>query len=129
MADETAPATGDVWVSSWFTIWYRPRATIRQIVDADPRRFVVEIAWLAGALAALNMQVMAATIDPPASVHHLPRFRPIGSAIFAFIFGALNVVIVYGLGALYRWAGGILGGTATTVEVRAALAWSQVPSL
>ncbi len=129
MADEVADDAGDVWVDSWFTIWYRPRATMRRIVDTDPRKFVLLIAWMAGALAALNSQVMVATIDLPANVPHLPRLGPIGIAIAAFIFGVISIVSLYGLAALYRWAGHILGGTARAAEVRAALAWSQVPGL
>jgi Yip1 domain len=130
MADQAADAAaGDVWVDSWLTIWYRPRATIRRIVDTDPTRFVLGIAWLAGALAVLNNQVATATIDLPANVSHFPRLGPIGITIAAFLLGLLSVVGLYGLAALYRWSGGILGGTATAVEVRAALAWSQVPGL
>jgi hypothetical protein len=124
MADDAA---GDMWVDSWFTIWYRPRATIRRIVETNQRKFVLLIAWLVGAFAALNMQVMAARIDLPANVYHLSRFGPI--AIFAFISGVLSIVTLYGLAALYRWAGAILGGSATAIEVRAALAWAQVPGL
>jgi hypothetical protein len=35
---------GDVWVDSWFSIWYRPRAAIRAIVDTDARKFVLGLA-------------------------------------------------------------------------------------
>ena len=130
MAGEAADAaTGDVWVDSWFTIWYRPRATMRRIVDADPTRFVLGIAWLAGAVALLSSQVTAAPTDFPANVRHWPRLGPIGIAIAAFFFGAISIVSIYGLAALYRWSGKILGGSAQRVEVRAALAWAQVPGL
>jgi len=130
MADEVAAAAADdIWIDSLVTIWYRPRATIRQIVDTDPRRFVLGIAWLTGALGVLNSQVMLATIDLPPRVPHLPRLGSIGIAIAAFICGALGVAILYGFGALFRWAGYILGGIASAVEVRAALAWAQVPGL
>jgi hypothetical protein len=130
MAGEAADAAaGDVWVDSWFTIWYRPRATMRRIVDTDPTRFVLGIAWLAGALAVLSSQVIVATTDFPANVPHWPRLGPIGIAIAAFLFGVISVVSIYGLAGLYRWSSHILGGSAQRVEVRAALAWSQVPGL
>jgi hypothetical protein len=130
MAGEAADAAaGDVWVDSWFTIWYRPRATMRRIVDTDPTRFVLGIAWLVGAIGVLSSQVAVATIDLPANVPHMPRLGPIGIAIAAFLVGVISVVSLYGLAALYRWAGHILGGSAQAVEVRAALAWSQVPGL
>jgi hypothetical protein len=126
MADAVA---GDVWVDSWFSIWYRPRATIRAIVDTDARKFVLGLAWFAGALAGLNSQVMLATVDLPSNLPHLPRFGPFGIAMVALFSGLLSVASIYGLGALYRWAGAMLGGTATAVEVRAAIVWSQVPEL
>jgi Yip1 domain len=128
MADEVT-SIGDVWVDSWFTIWYRPRATIRRIVDTDPTRFVLGIAWLVGALSVLNSQVAVATTDFPANAPHWPRLGSIGIAIMAFLCGVISVVSLYGFAALYRWAGHILGGTAQAVEVRAALAWAQVPGL
>jgi hypothetical protein len=126
MADAVA---GDVWVDSWFSIWYRPRATIRAIVDTDPRKFALGLAWFAGALAGLNSQVMLATVDLPSNLPHLPRFGPFGIALIALFSGLISVVSIYGLGALYRWAGAMLGGTATAVEVRAAIVWAQVPEL
>ena len=122
-------AAGDVWVDSWITIWYQPRATMRRIVATDPRKFVIGIAWMAGALAALNNQVAIATFDYPENVPHLPRLGPIGVAIAAFLFGVISIVSLYGLAALYRWASHILGGTAKAADVRAALAWPQVPGL
>jgi hypothetical protein len=42
---------------------------------------------------------------------------------------ALGIVSLYLGGALWRWAGGILGGVASSVEVRAAIAWSSVPGI
>jgi len=126
MADEAA---GDVWVDSWFTIWYQPRATIRRIVDTDPKKFVLGIAWFAGAMAALNSTLMVAATRFPSGARHFPQFGPIGIAFAAFLCGVFSVIGLYGLGALYRWSGYILGGTAQAVEVRAALAWAQVPGL
>jgi hypothetical protein len=80
-------------------------------------------------LAGLNSQVMLATVDLPSNLPHLPRFGPFGIAMVALFSGLLSVASIYGLGALYRWAGAMLGGTATAVEVRAAIVWSQVPEL
>ncbi len=129
MADEVAAAAGNIRIGSWLTIWYRPRATIRRIVDTDPTRFVLGIAWIAGALGVLNSQVMLTTIDLPPKLPHLPRLGASGIAIAAFIIGVGNIVVLYCLAALFRWSGQILGGSAQAIEVRAALAWSQVPSL
>jgi hypothetical protein len=125
MADEAA---SDIWVNSWFTIWYEPRSTIRRIVDADAHRFVVGIAFVSGAMAAIYSQVAASTVNI-SELPHLPHFGTIGLSVGAIISGVLSVISLYGLAALYRWSGHILGGTATRVEMRSALAWAEVPGL
>jgi hypothetical protein len=125
MADEAA---SDIWVNSWFTIWYEPRSTIRRIVDADAHRFVVGIAFVSGAMAAIYSQVAASTVNI-SELPHLPHFGTIGLTVGAIISGVLSVISLYGLAALYRWSGHILGGTATRVEMRSALAWAEVPGL
>ena len=62
MADEAA---SDIWVNSWFTIWYEPRATIRRIVDTDAHRFVAGIAsWGATATARWRSQNSSYRIAP-----------------------------------------------------------------
>lgn len=113
-------------------VWVQPRATIRKIVEADPNRFVVGIAWVAGALAALNFEVELNNGQLPASMPLATMISSLGSiglAVFAFALGLLGVAAVYGLGRLYRWSGHILGGSAQTAEVRAAVAWAQVPAI
>ncbi len=125
MADEAA---SDIWVNSWFTIWYEPRSTIRRIVDTDAHRFVVGIAFVSGAMAAIYSQVAASTVNI-SELPHLPHFGTIGLTVGAIISGVLSVISLYGLAALYRWSGHILGGTATRVEMRSALAWAEVPGL
>ena len=132
MADEAASDTAsDIWVNSWFTIWYEPRATIRRIVDTDARRFVVGIAFASGAMAAIYSQLALSTasVSSLSSVPHLPHFGTIGLTLSTIISGVLSVISLYGLAALYRWSGHILGGTATRVEMRSALAWAEVPGL
>jgi Yip1-like protein len=120
------------WIAPWLMVWIRPRATIRRIVDADPNRLVVGIAWIAGALAALNFEVELSNGQMPPSMPLAAMISSLGSiglAVFAFVLGLLGVAVVYGLGRLYRWSGHILGGSAQTAEVRAAIAWAQVPAL
>ena len=91
MADEAA---ADIWVDSWFTIWYAPRATIRRIVDADPHKFVVGLAFAAGALASLY-----SLLNPSANAR-LPHFGPIGIVIGVAFSGVVSIISLYGLAAL-----------------------------
>jgi len=119
------------WLAPWFTIWISPRATIRRIVDADPDRFVLGIAWVAGALAALDIELSGQQIPGRGALvaDWLSSFGPFGLGALAFTLGLVGVAMLYILGGLYRWSGGMLGGTARTVEVRSALAWAQVPAI
>lgn len=129
----TAHPVADL-VAPWFTICFSPRATIRKIVDSDPRRFAVGIAWTSGALAALDLETRFNSGQAPP---HIPEFvvnwfGAMGSfalAGLAFLLGVAEVIMLYLLEFLYRWSGGVLGGTATAVEVRAALAWAQAPAI
>jgi hypothetical protein len=41
----------------------------------------------------------------------------------------MGIVYLYIQGAVNRWTGGLLGGTAKSVEVRAAIAWSRIPTI
>lgn len=129
--DSGVKAVSRGWIAPFFTIWIAPRATIRKIVDVDPNRFVVGIAWIGGALAALDfeMELNGGQLPASAAGIDIPSLGSVGLAVFAFVLGLLGVAAVYGLGQLYRWSGHILGGSGTTAEVRAAIAWAQVPAI
>jgi hypothetical protein len=102
----------------WVTIWTRPRATIRRIVDHNLRYHVTFLAVASGALVWLERQWSR----PPLSA----AFPLI--VVLAVIAGAIGGLIeLYLNGALLKWAGAALGGVATYPEVRAAIAWSRVP--
>ncbi|HLI79411.1 MAG TPA: YIP1 family protein [Candidatus Binataceae bacterium] len=102
----------------WATIWTRPRATIRRIVETDVRYQVTMLAVLSGALIWLERRW--ASPSPAAAFPML--------VVMAVIIGAiLGVIELYVNGALLKWAGHALGGVASYAEVRAALAWSRVP--
>jgi hypothetical protein len=96
----------------WLTIWTQPRRTIRGIVDSDPRRGVLLLALLGGiATAAVGWS----------SPNPVPLAVALGAGAI------LGVPTLYLIGALVRWTGRWLGGEASQVEVRAAMAWSRVP--
>lgn len=114
-----AEAIGNPWV----TIWSSPRATIRRIVFVNPRYQVIFIAGLSGALSALETRWSQ---PPPAGSGAVAAWPVI--VISSVVFWAIASIIgLYINGALFKWAGAVLGGTATYAEVRAALAWAQVP--
>jgi hypothetical protein len=112
-------------ITPFFTIWTEPRATIRRIVDSDPTRNVILLAAFAPALNALVGQWSSALSNNA----NLSALWPIWVAFTAALRAALGILFLYVFGALYRWSGSLLGGTATSVEVRAAMAYSQIPAI
>jgi hypothetical protein len=112
-------------ITPFFTIWTEPRATIRRIVETDPTRNVIALAAIGPAINALVGQWSAALNSSTG----MSVMWPIWVAVRVVIQAALGVVLLYILGAVFRWSGSILGGVASRVEVRAAMAWSQVPAI
>jgi hypothetical protein len=102
----------------WATIWTRPRATIRRIVETDVRYQVTFLAVLSGALIWLERRW-----SNPSTAPAFPML-----VVLAVVVGAIaGIVELYVNGALLKWAGAALGGVGSYAEVRAALAWSRVP--
>jgi len=101
-------------------IWLSPRVAVRALVDSDPTRGVIVLAWLVGFSTFLT--TLAAKTDD--------RFPFAFAAIMALVFGPLlNFTLVFVAALLTTWTGGALGGRGTPVELRAALAWAQAPLL
>jgi len=103
------------------TIWTKPRATIRRIVDTDVRYHVVLLVVMAGALSRLETRWSQ---PPGASGSAAWPLLVVGSVIAGAVAGVIGLYIN---GAMLRWTGSALGGVATSAEVRAALAWAEVP--
>ena len=117
-------ANGD-GIAPFFTIWTEPRATIRRIVDTDPTRYVIPLAAVGPAMNALAGQWSKALSNNA----NLSVLWPVWVVVSVVFQAVLGVVFLYILGAIFRWSGGLLGGVASSVEVRCALAWSQVPAI
>jgi hypothetical protein len=112
-------------ISPFFSIWIEPRATIRRIVASDPTRNVLALAAIGPAINSLISQ-WSAVINGTA---HPSVLWPLWVAFSVAIQAAFGILFLYIFAAVFRWSGSLLGGTATSVEVRAALAWSQVPAI
>src|SRR3954454_13583425 len=105
----------------FLTVWTRPRATIRAIVDIDPTYRVIPLAMAAGVVQALDRAAQRNAGD---------KLPLAGILVMAFALGPIFGVAVLYIGtALLSWSGRMLGGRAESEEVRAALAWGQVPAL
>lgn len=105
----------------WLTIWVAPRKTMRAILDANPRRYVILLALLVGAGEGISNATDRALGDTTS------LFAVLALAI---VLGGLGGLLSLAVGGwLYRWTGSWFGGVATSEEVRAALAWGAVPLL
>jgi len=101
-------------------IWFSPRETVRSLVEVDPTRGVLVISWLGG-LALCFGQMASRTSE---------RFPLGGAFVAALLFGPLiSFGLVFVQSHLLALTGRWLGGSATDVELRAALAWAQAPLL
>ena len=112
-------------ITPFFTIWTEPRATIRRNVDSDPTRHVIVLASIAPARAALESKWSKALGDAGS----VSALWPIGVVFSVAVAVMVGIAVLYLNGAVLRWSGALLGGTATSTEVRAAFAWSQIPSI
>lgn len=105
----------------WLSIWSRPRATIQQIVDSDPTRFVLGLAALNGVSEALN-RASGRSVGDDLDLSVI--------LLMAVVFGPLGGILsLYIGGALVRWTGSWVGGQASSQSIRAAIAWGLVPAL
>lgn len=94
---------------------------MRATIDSNPRRLVLALAALSGFGSALDNASTSSIGDG----NNIPVAAIV--AISAVAGGLGGVLTLYIGGFVMKWAGRPLGGGATQVEVRAALAWSTVP--
>jgi hypothetical protein len=105
----------------YLTIWIRPRATIRGIVNKNPSFRVLPIASAGGILQAVQVAVLFLAGDQLCVSMILVLCVVLGPP--------LGLILLY-LGAwIVELSCRMLGGQADSREVRAALAWSSVPFL
>ncbi len=105
----------------WVSIWTRPRASLRQVLDGDPRRAVFRLAALGGVAGALKLASTSGFGESHAASIVLSVSLlggAVGGILFLFVLTSL-------VGVAGRW----LGGQGHMPEVMAALAWSYVPAI
>jgi hypothetical protein len=109
-------------LSPWVSIFTRTRATMRQILDENPRRLVHVLAMLGGVAEMVGSHLP----DMP------PFFTPTLGEVIAvkIVLGALlGLAGLYVFGAAVWLTGKMIGGRGTFIDVRAATAWACVPAL
>jgi hypothetical protein len=103
----------------WYSIWFRPGDTIRDIVDSNPGKHLLLFAILGG---------LSQSLASTASL----GFGNMMSANEIFMISLLSgpfagLFYIFGVGWLLHYVLFRLGGTAPITETRTAIAWSWVP--
>lgn len=122
------------WTDSPYVgICIHPRATIRAIVDRDPYDRVIALVLILAVVGAVTNAIHGYSYNPTAFTianKPIPVMAPHASHVMRLwglvVWPLLAVPFLYLNGALLRWSGSLLGGTAKAMEVRAAIAWSSV---
>lgn len=107
--------------SPLLSIWLHPRATIRRLLDSNPRRGVLVLAMFYGFARALAY-----------GMDHLlgEEYGLPGLALLILVAVPLATVLLLYLAAwVTHMSASRLGGTGTRASVRAALAWSTIPQI
>jgi hypothetical protein len=109
-------------LNPWMSIWTKPRATIQQIVDTNPRKFVVRLTCIEG---------FASYLDHARFLRNLgDKYDwPIIFAIAAIVGPIAGLIALYFVAAMISWTGKWIGGKATSGNIRAAIVWSGVPTI
>ena len=107
--------------SSFRTLWLSPGSTIERIVATRPRHLVWPLAILATIGSFYGQMASFAAAGPFAGL----RFW-LGLVVVGAIFG---IVSLYVSALILSWIVWLLGGRASALTVRAALAWSGVPTI
>jgi len=105
-------------MNPWLNIWFKPRITIRHIVDQTPEKHVQLLAVISGIFRFVD-QASERSLGDTVSL--------LGILGLAIVIGPIaGYISLYLSGALFQWTGSWLGGNATVRDVRTVYAWSSV---
>lgn len=116
-------STSDFPLTPWTSIWTKPRQTVRQVLDTDPKRHVLLLAALAGASNALGngVELLANAPDLKWLLGLCAEVVLIGAVVsMASLF--VGAWILTGLGRLS-------GGVGRSFELRTAIAYANIISV
>ncbi|HWX82691.1 MAG TPA: YIP1 family protein, partial [Xanthobacteraceae bacterium] len=107
--------------SPWTTLWLSPRETIVRILATRPRHLVLPLAALGSIAGYYGLLVSGGVAGLLADWRFWLGFLLLGAVI--------GIVWLYLSALILSWIGRLLGGDASTLELRAVVAWSAVPSI
>lgn len=106
-------------LNPWFSMWTKPRATMQQIIEHDPKHMVMMLVIASGfsnALDRASMQSLGDSYDWPYIILMAMVAGPIAGVVGLYVFSTLLV-----------WTGKWLDGKAPIEHIQSAIAWSTVP--
>lgn len=112
---------GQLTINPWKQIWLKPQATIRAIVNFNPRYQLILLSFIYGLPMVLNYAQSMSLIEA------LPLWAILlASLIVSPFIGILAITIS---AWVLLWTGKWIGGAGRLETVRAAVAWSNVPNV
>ncbi|MEN8236667.1 MAG: Yip1 family protein [Pseudomonadota bacterium] len=108
-------------LNPWFSMWIKPRATIQQVIETDPTRWILLLVALDGIF-----QVLDRAVDKNFGDHMHWTSILLIAAITGPILGLIGL---YLSGWLIGWTGRWIGGQGTHENIRAAIAWAKIPTI
>lgn len=112
---------GKLALNPWLSIWVRPRETIRAILQYNSGYLLPLLYWIYGFPLLLQCAQNLALGDKYSWTSIVGV-----AAVAAILVGLIGINIS---SALFYWTGRWIGGAGSFKEVRAAVAWSAVPSV
>ena len=106
-------------LNPWFSMWTKPRATMQQIIEHDPKHMVMILVMISGfsnVLDRASMRSLGESHDWPYIMLMAAVAGPIAGLVGLYVFSALLV-----------WTGKWLDGKAPIEHIQSAIAWSSVP--
>jgi hypothetical protein len=108
-------------INPWTQMWVKPRETIRAIIQTNPGYMYPLLCFIYGFPMALQLAQNFSLGN---------RFHVAGIVVGALILAMiLGVVMINIATALFSWTGKWIGGVGTYQQIRAAVAWSNMPSV
>lgn len=104
-------------LNPWWTMWFRPRATMREILENYPRRLIHTLA------------IIGAFTHVAGSASFFLDSWWQTLLIWLFVAVVAGLIGLYIFGGLLKWTGNWLKGTGNFQHILAAIAWSQIPVL
>lgn len=111
----------EVFNNPWWGIWFKPRETIRWIVDTDPRLHFWVLVVSYGIIRAFDQAVAWGLVLPPEAAPNAILFMILVVGPIA------GWVMVYIFAFFLQMTGSWFRGQATLAEIRAVFLWSTVP--